>query len=137
MYSQRPSPRKEYRQNESQRVNASATLAEQFPELTALIVDLAYFSRGSFTRNSEIKFTVNLAHAKSLFRFNCPNDQCVGGDFDLSAELAKAVEKHQTNLTGEVICQGWRSQTEIGQERCLNTLRFKLSAAYAQHEAPA
>ena len=135
MYSQRPSPRKDYRQNQNQRVNASATLAEQFPELTALIVDLVYFSRGSFTRNSEIKFTVNLAHAKSLFRFNCPNDQCVGGDFDLSAELAKAVEKHRTNLAGEVICQGWRSQTEIGQERCLNTLRFKLSAAYAPHEA--
>ena len=137
MYSQRSSPRKEYRQKESQRVNASATLAEQFRELTALTVDLTYFSRGSLTRNSEIKYNVNLAHAKSLFRFNCPNEQCVGGDFDLSAELAKAVRKHQTNLTGEVICQGWRSQTEIGQEQCLNTLRFKLSAAYAQHEAPA
>jgi hypothetical protein len=135
MYSSRPSPRREHRQQESERVNASATLADAFHELKALTVELAYFSRGSFTRNSEIKYTVNLAHAKSRFRFNCPNDQCVGGDFDLSAELAKAVKGHQTEMTGEVICQGWRSQTEIGQAHCHNTLRYKLNAQFVLDKA--
>ena len=55
----------------------------------------------------------------------------------MSVELAKAVGAHQTNLTGEVICQGWRSQTEIGQAHCHNTLRYKLSAEYAHESAPA
>lgn len=135
MYSPRPSPRREYRQQESERVNASATLADAFQELKALTVDLTYFSRGSLTRNSEIKYTVNLANAKSRFRFNCPNDQCVGGDFDLSTELARAVRSHQTELAGEAICQGWRSQTEIGQAHCHNTLRYKMSAEYAPAKA--
>ncbi len=137
MYTQRPSPRREYRQQESERIRASASLAEVFRDLKALTVDLSYFSRGSFTRNSEIKYTVNLANAKSRFRFNCPNDQCVGGDFDLSSELAKAVGAHQTHLSGEVVCQGWRSQTEIGQAHCHNSLHYKLSAEYVQDTAAA
>lgn len=137
MYNQRTSPRKEYRQQESQRVEDSATLAATFRDLKALIVDLAFFSQGSFTRNSEIKYTVNLANAKSRFRFSCPNDQCVSGDFDLSAELAQAVAARQTTLTGELICQGWRSQTAIGEAHCHQILRYKLSAEYEPRGAPA
>jgi len=137
MHNQRPSPRKDYRQQESQRVNASPSLAEVFRDLKALTVDLTYFNRGNFLKTSQIKYTVNLANAKSRFRFSCPNDQCVGGDFDLSQELAKAVNTHQTKLTGEVICQGWRSQAEIGQAYCHNTLRYVLSAEYALDGLPA
>jgi hypothetical protein len=127
----------EYRQQENQRVEDSATLAETFQDLKALTVDLAYFSRGSFTRNSEIKYTVNLANAKSRFRFSCPNDKCVGGDFDLSADLAQAVAAHRATSTGEAICQGWRSQTAVGQVHCHHILRYKLSAEYAQDNPPA
>jgi hypothetical protein len=123
VYNQRTSPRREYRQQESQRVEDSATLAETFRNLKALTVNLAYFTQGSFTRNSEMKYR---------FRFGCPNDQCVGGDFDLSAELAKAVAARQATLTGELICQGWRSQTTIGQVRCHRLLRYKFSAEYVQ-----
>jgi hypothetical protein len=137
MYEKKPNPRREYRQQESQRVEDSASLAETFQELKSLTVDLAYFGPKSFTRNSEIKYTVNLAHAKSRFRFNCPNEQCVGGDFDLTAALAKAVAERQPTASGEVICQGWRSNIEIGQMRCHNILRYKLSAEYAEDDLPA
>jgi len=131
MYEPKSNPRKEYRQQERQRIEDSATLAVVFRDLRSLTVELAYFTPGSFTRDSEIKYTVNLANAKSRFRFNCPNEQCVGGDFDLSAALAKAVAAHQTSLTGEVICQGWRCQAAIGQIPCHHILRYKLSAEYA------
>lgn len=137
MYEPKPNPRKEYRRQESQRVEDSATLAETFRDLKSLTLDLAYFSPGSFTRNSEIKYTVNLANAKSRFRFNCPNEHCVGGDFDLSTTLSKAVVAHQTTLAGEVVCQGWSCQTAIGQAHCLYVLRYKLSAEYAPNHTPA
>jgi hypothetical protein len=137
MYEPKPNPRREYRQNECQRVEDSATLAETFRDLKSLTVDLAYFRPGSFTRESEIKYTVNLANAKARFRFSCPNEQCVGGDFDLSAALAKAVAAHQDILSGEVICQGWRCQTAIDQLHCQHILRYKLSAEYAQDNPPA
>lgn len=137
MYSPRTSPRSEYQQQESQRVEDSATLAESFPDLKALTVVLAYFSPGSFTRNSEIKYTVNLANAKTRFCFGCPNDQCVGGDFDLSAQLAQAVAARQATLNGEMLCQGWRSQRAIGEVHCHQILRYKLSAEYATDPPPA
>jgi hypothetical protein len=132
MYEAKPNPRREYREQESQRVEDSATLAEAFRDLKSLTVNLAYFSPGSFKRDSEIKYTVNLAHAKARFRFSCPNEQCVGGDFDLSAALAKAVAAHRDTLSGEVTCEGWRCQTAIGQLHCHRILRYKLSAEYVQ-----
>ncbi|HWX21070.1 MAG TPA: hypothetical protein VN578_14310 [Candidatus Binatia bacterium] len=134
MYEAKSNPRREYRQQESQRVDDSATLADTFRDLKSLTVDLAYFSPGSFTRDSQIKYTVNLTNAKSRFRFSCPNEQCVGGDFDLSAALAKAVTAHQATLSGEVTCEGWRCQTAIGQLHCHRILRYKLSAEYVQAE---
>jgi hypothetical protein len=135
MYEPKPNPRKEYRQQESQRVEDSATLAQTFQDLKSLTLNLAYFRPGSFTRNSEVKYTVNLANAKSRFRFCCPNEQCVGGDYDLSNALAEAVAAHQTSISGELICQGWRCQTAIGQERCHHILRYKLSAEYVQSDS--
>jgi len=50
-------------------------------------VDLTYFNADGIGQNNEIKYTVNLANAKSVFRFDCPNGECVGGDFDLSQAL--------------------------------------------------
>lgn len=132
VYNSKPNPRKEYRQQESQRVADSATLAETFRDLKSLTLDLAHYSPGSPTKNSEIKYTVNLANAKSRFRFSCRNEQCIAGDFDLSQALAKAVAAHQTSVTGEVICQGWRSQTAIDQVHCHQILRYKLTAEYGK-----
>jgi hypothetical protein len=137
MYESKPNLRKEFRRQESQRVEDSASLAETFPDLKSLTLNLAYFRPGSFTRDSEIKYSVNLANAKSLFRLNCPNEQCVGGDFDLSPALSKAVASHQTTLSGEVICQGWLSQTASGQVPCRHILRYKLSAEYVLDDPPA
>ncbi len=130
MYQPKPNPRKEYRQQESQRVQDSATLAEAFQGLKTLTVDLSYFSPESLKRNSEIKYTVNLAYAKARFRFNCPNDQCVAGDFDLSQVLAKLVAARQAVVSGEMLCQGWRCHSGIGQMPCHHRLRYKLTAEY-------
>jgi hypothetical protein len=129
MYEHKPNPRKEFRQQERQRIEDSASLAETFRDLKSLTLNLEYFRPGSFTRDSEIKYTVSLANAKSLFRFSCPNEQCVGGDFDLSTVLSQTVAAHQSTLMGEVICQGCL-QTNIGQVHCHHILRYKLSAEY-------
>ncbi len=136
VYTPKANPRKEYLQQEIQRVADSATLAETFRDLKSLTLDLMHFSPGSPTKNSEIKYTVNLANAKSRFRFSCRNEQCVAGDFDLSMALAQAVAAHQNTVTGEVICQGWRSQTTIDQVRCQQILRYKLTAEYGKASQP-
>ena len=130
MPQQKFTPRADYRLQESQRTKESASLSEKYRELKSLTVELAYFSPEGVTRSSQIKYTVNPNHAKSVFRFDCPNSECIRGDFDLSEALAQAVAARQTTATGEMRCQGWLSKTTIDEIHCHNILRYKLSLEY-------
>jgi hypothetical protein len=123
-------PRAEYRQQENQRIQGSASLADKFHQLKSLTVDLAFYNSEGVSKNSQIKYTVNLAHAKSVFRFDCHNNECVCGDFDLSKELANAVAEHKASVTGEMCCHGWLNKATIDRIHCHNILRYKLSLAY-------
>ena len=131
MRPQKFTPRSDYRQEEAKRTAASASLSEKFPELKSLTVEFEYFSPEGITRNSQIKYTVNPDHAKSVFRLDCFNSECVRGDFDLSEALARAVAARDTAVTGEMCCQGWLSKTTIDRIRCQSILRYKLSLEYA------
>src|SRR5437867_13420508 len=116
MHHQKVGARAEYRQQQGQRVRDSGSLADKFPELKSLTVDLTYYDSEGVTRSGQIKYTVNLTNAKDLFRFDCQNDQCVRGDFDLSDELTSAVAAHLTTLTVEMCCQGGLHQNKVGTD---------------------
>ena len=105
-------------------------MAATFRNLKSLTVDLAYSDPSGLCRGSRIKYTVNVENAKSVFRFDCPNRDCVAGDFDLSEAVATAVATHQTMVTGEMVCQGWRSKTTIDTRHCQNILRYVLRLGY-------
>lgn len=130
MQAQRVNPRKEYLLRERQRVLESPSLSEKFRKLKSLTVDLGYFNPDGETRNSQVKYTVNLEHAKSVFRFGCHNHECVRGDFDLSEVLAEAVAARRPTVSGEVRCQGWRNRAGIDTVPCHNLLRYKLTLKY-------
>jgi len=130
MYHQKIGARWEHRAKQGQRVKESPRLAEKFQKLKSLTVNLEYRNPDSLTKTSQIKYTVNLDNARSVFRFNCPNTECVCGDFDLSDQLASAVTSHHTTADGELTCQGWRSKTTIDSVHCLNILRYKLTLAF-------
>lgn len=123
-------PRAEYRRQESERIRSSATLAERFAHVKSLTVELEYLAPDGLTRSSQLRYTVNLAHAKSVFHFDCPNQECVQGDFDLSTDLANAVEARLPTASGEVVCQGWRSKTTIDRVPCGHVLRYKFIVGY-------
>jgi hypothetical protein len=126
------SPRVEYRTQESQRVSRSALLREKFGQLKTMTVDYEYFSPEGNTRNRQIKYTVNLEQARSVFRLECLNHECVGGDFDLSEVLEEAVAARQAKVTGERCCQGWLNKNTIDQVRCRHIIRFQLSFEYTR-----
>jgi hypothetical protein len=130
MYPQKPSPHSEHRQREMERTEQSVTLAQKFPGLTSLVASLSHFRPDGELVTRAVKYTFNLDQAKSLFRFDCSNPECVGGDFDLSGDLAQAVAARQKIASGESVCQGWRSKDAIGSARCQNILRFKLNLGY-------
>jgi len=130
MRPQKFTPRADYRLQESQRTKEAATLAEAYTELKSLTVEFAHFNPEGVSRNSEVKYTVNPAFAKSVFRLDCPNHECVRGDFDLSNALAEAIARRQTDVSGELCCQGWLSKTTIDRVQCRNILRYNLRLAY-------
>jgi hypothetical protein len=122
--------RAEYRQKEGQRIINSPSLSKKFPKLKSLRVNLEYFPSDGAIRSSQIKYVVNLDHAKSVFRFDCLNKECIRGDFDLTEVLAKAVAARQTTATGELRCHGWRNKESIKTTYCRNILRYKLNLSY-------
>jgi hypothetical protein len=122
--------RAEYRQKEGQRVIESPTLAMKFPKLKSLRVDLEFFPPDSGVRSSQIKYNVNLAHAKSVFRFDCLNKECIRGDFDLSEVLGAAVAKRKKIILGEMRCGGWRNKESIKTVPCRNILKYKINLGY-------
>ena len=130
MYRQRIGARSEYRQQEGQRVKDSATLSSTFHKLKSLTAVLEHYAPEGDTKTGRIKYEVNLVNAKSVFRFSCPNNECVRGDFDLSKELATGIRGRQKTVSGEMVCQGWRSKTTIDTVRCHNILRYTFSLGY-------
>jgi hypothetical protein len=130
MMPRRTSPKAEYRLRQNQRANDSASLAEKFPKLKSLTVELAYFEVDGLTKNGALRYKVNVQHAKSLFCIVCPSGECFGGDFDLSAAIADAVAKRRKIAEGELHCQGCRARPKQQTVPCRNLLRYKLSLAY-------
>ena len=130
MTPRKANPRAEYRPREIQRVNNSISLAEKFPKLKSLMVDLAYFDTDGLTKSGELKYRVNVHYAKSVFSFACPSHECVGGDFDLSGAVAQAVSDRHKIAQGEIRCKGWRTLPKETKEPCRNLLRYKLSLGY-------
>lgn len=135
MRPQKFTPRADYRLEEARRAAASVSLSQKFPDLKSLTVEFAYFSPEGVTRNSQIKYTVNPEHAKSVFRLDCINPECIRGDFDLSEVLARAVAGQQTTAAGEMSCQGWLNKANIERSHCHNILRYKLCLEYRTRPA--
>lgn len=124
------SPRAAFHQRQRQRINDAATLAEKFPRLKSLKVDIEYFAADHPSRIGHIKYVLNVKHAKSLFCFECPNRECVRGDFDLSEVLAEAIAARREIVDGEMRCRGWRNQDAIKKAYCRTVLRYKLRLKY-------
>lgn len=131
IHTRKTSPRAEYRLLQSQRIDASDSLAQKFPRLKSLTMDLEYFDANGTTRTGNMSFKPNLEKAKSLVYFNCPNGECVEGDYDLTEELSRAVSSGHTTVTGELRCGGIRHKKEKKEQvPCRNLLRYKLRLAY-------
>ena len=124
------SPRAAFRQRQKRRAQKAATLAAKFPRLKSLKVEVEYYAADKATRIGQINYVLNVEHASSLFYIECPNRECVRGDFDLSEVLAAAVAARQKSVAGEMRCRGWRNQDEIKKVYCRTELHYRLRLKY-------
>jgi len=127
----KPNPRTEYRLRRTDQINSSPTLSEKFPKLKLLRVTVDFFDSSGVTRTGGMKYKVNLAHGRSLLSFNCVHPECIGGDYDLTEQLAQAIADKRKVVEGELRCQGTRYNKERKQEKpCQSILRYKLTLGY-------
>ena len=124
-------PRAEHRQAQRQRADEAVRLAEKYPQLKTLKVALEFVNREGMTKTTEMKYSANLEHAKSVLVFVCPISECCGGDFDLTAKLAEAVSERRTKVTGETPCLGSYKKASGQVSPCRSVLRYTLNLAYS------
>lgn len=130
MYQQKLGPRAIYREEQKQRVAASPSLAEKYSKLKSLTVSVGYFAPAGVTQYRQLTYDVNLGHAKSIFRIDCCNVECVKGDFELTKELAAALAKRLKTVAGELCCTGWQNKASIKKIKCNHVLRYTLKLGY-------
>ncbi len=132
MITQKQGARAKYQERQGRRVQEARTLSKEFPRLKSLKVNIRYLDSGAPDNSHPLKFAVNIQHAKAVLRFQCPNPECIRGDFDLTGELAKAVKRRCATVTGEMPCPGWLSRNTIGTLRCRNILQYNLQLGYSR-----
>ena len=130
MYARKLGPRAEYREQQGRRVTAAVCLAEKYQKLKSLTVNVGYYAPEGIVKYRQLTYAVNLNHAKSIFRIDCCNDECVQGDFDLTKELAAAAAKRAKVVAGELCCQGWQNKASIKKTKCNHILRYQLKLGY-------
>jgi hypothetical protein len=121
----------EHRQAQRQRVDEAVSLAEKYPQLKTLKVALEFVDREGMTKTTEMKYSANPEHAKSVLVFVCPISECCGGDFDLTAKLAEAVSKRRTKVAGEMPCLGSHKKASGQVAPCRSVLRYALNLVYS------
>lgn len=128
-------PRAEHRQAQQQRADNAPSMAEKYPQLKTLKVALEFVNREGMTKTTEMKYSANPEHAKSVLVFGCPNSACWGGDFDLTAKLAEAVTKRRTKVSGEMHCQGSYKDASGQVVSCRSLLRYTLNLVYSRKQS--
>jgi hypothetical protein len=124
-------PRVEHRQAQRLRVDEAVSLADKYPHLKTLKVALEFVDREGMTKTTEMKYSANPEHAKSVLVFVCPVSECCGGDFDLTAKLAEAVSERRTKVTGETPCLGSYKKASGQVSPCRSVLRYTLNLVYS------
>ena len=123
-------PQYEHRLKQRERVEAAPLMATKFPHLRGLTARLEFFDARGITKQSEMKYKLNLEHAKSALWFACPGVECVCGDFDMSEVLTNAVADRRKVVVGDLHCGGTRKRGERVPEVCGTLLRYKLTLDY-------
>ena len=123
-------PRAEYRYQQGQRVTAAPCLAEKYLKLKSLTVNAGYYAPAGLIKYRQLTYAVNIDHAKSVFRLNCSNDECVQGDHELTEEIAKAIANGTKIVAGELCCGGWQNKAAMQKTKCNHVLRYKLKLGY-------
>ncbi|MDE2148999.1 MAG: hypothetical protein KGJ55_03995 [Gammaproteobacteria bacterium] len=84
---------------------AVPTLAEQFPGVDEVSVELRFMLPGGQPHSSPHK-RIFLPDMQAFFGIQCPDRDCSGGGFDLGSAIKAAARSKRRGASGSLQCQG-------------------------------
>ena len=125
----RQNPRMTERMLEHQQLCSSPSIAEAYPEVVSVGIELEYFDSETGKLTNKITHTIPNS-AKTYYKISCPCRECVGGGFDISSALSTMLRAKSPSHSGESTCHGWQDQERISKNHCYTKIRYTLSAVY-------
>ncbi len=113
------------REQRQRTYQAVATVAKQFPAVSEIAVELRFADQDGKRMASPYK-RIFAPAMQAFFDFPCPIKECVGGGFNLSADIPAAVASKTEVTTGSHSCQGRRPRPEAKDARCLLELKYEV-----------
>jgi len=98
-------------------------LSSRVPGLTGLRLEIEERTGIGATRHVRPVF---IDRAPALFLVQCGDPRCVDGEHDLTYDILRALDAHQTTFSGTDACHG-----TIGSSPCVRVLNFRGTAQYA------
>jgi hypothetical protein len=102
-------------------------LSSRVPTLTSLRLEIEERTGIGSTKHVRPVF---IDRAPALFLIQCGDPRCLDGEHDLTYDIMRALDAHQTTFSGTDACHG-----TIGSSPCVRVLHFHGTAEYATRAA--
>jgi hypothetical protein len=96
-------------ERQQQRIDAGL-IAEQFPEVANIVVNMTYTQKG--IKKSLSRIVNFFPSSYAFFRVDCLSKDCLDGGFDLSPLISTMIGKRREVAKGELSCQGESSSSD-------------------------
>jgi len=103
---------------------AAPLLRTRYPQLGSLQLDFNFSDSSDFLPSPQV--TVFHPPARAYFCFSCPYSDC-DGEFDLTGQIAEAVNTKELRVEGEARCAGNRH----GGTSCTLCLEYAITVNWA------
>lgn len=112
-----------------QRQDEAPRLKSEVERLAELAIEVSEFRAGGTVLAARHTRRIVIDHAPALFEIPCTEERCMGGGFDLTRDIMRALRSRETTFEGEDVCAG-----EVGSTTCGRVLRYVGRATYLDED---
>ncbi len=126
----RPDEVEMHEQGRRVRQSHAPKIEDKFPGVNSIRINLTFedFDRDCDPKPQELNF---FPESTAFFEHKCPFRECVMGGFDFSATMNQCIRARQSEVEGELKCQGWQDRERINHSRCLLKARHGIHFEYS------
>lgn len=113
------------REQRQRTYQAVPTVAEQFPTLDELAVEMRFLDPEGKVHPSPSR-RLFAPSMQAFFDFQCPMRECSGGGYNMTTIVPRALTGKNPVTTGKMQCKGQRQRVGTGNSPCLLELTYEV-----------